>query len=127
MIYPRPSTLSFATAAFLLIALFVSAPYTGGLFKPPWDKVAHFGFFGGITTLLAVGFGRKHILFAFRVAVMFGIADESYQAFLPTRHADWDDLLTDIVAAGCAALLARRFLASPSPELPIAGTDDPEP
>ena len=110
----------------MALSLFVSAPHTGNLLASPWDKVAHLGFFGGITLLLAIGFGRRYILLAFIVAVATGIADESYQAFLPTRHADWGDLLTDIAAAACAALLARHFLAGASPEPPIAGIDDPE-
>lgn len=118
--------LSFAVAVFMVMSLFLSAPSTGGLFTPPWDKLAHLGFFGCITLLLAVGFGRSRIHFALIAAVCVGIADESYQAFLPTRHADWGDLLTDIIAAGCATLVARHFLSHASPELPIAGTHHPE-
>jgi len=127
-VFPPPirSALSFAAAALMALSLFVSAPHTGNLLVPPWDKLAHLGFFGAITLLLAIGFGRRHILMAFIVAVATGIADEAYQASLPTRHADWGDLLADIAAAACAALLARHFLAGASPELPVAGTHDPE-
>ena len=117
----------FAAATLMVVFLFVSAPYTGGLFTPPLDKLAHVGFFGCVTLLLAIGLGKSRIHIAFIAAVCAGIADESYQALLPARHADWGDLLTDIVAAGCAALLAHHFRKSTSPELPIAGTDDPEP
>lgn len=120
------STLSLAVAAFLVLSLFVSAPATGGILMPPWDKLAHLGFFACITLLLAIGFGRRYIFLAFIAAVATGIADESYQAFLPTRHANWGDLLTDIIAAACAALLARHFFSTASPELPVTGIHDPD-
>lgn len=119
MLAPRLTpALSFAAAAVLVLSLFVSAPATGGLLESPWDKLVHFGFFGFVTLLLAIGFGGSRVHFAFILAVLAGIADEFYQAFLPTRHADWQDLLTDVVAAACAALLARHFLAGASPEAP---------
>lgn len=117
--------LSLAAAAVLVLSLFVSAPATGGLLESPWDKLVHFGFFGCVTVLLAIGFGGR-VHFAFVAAVLTGVADESYQAFLPTRHADWGDLLTDVVAAACAALLARRFLAGASAEAAVPGSHTPE-
>lgn len=120
------STLSFAAAAIMVSTLFVSAPATGGLFTPPWDKLVHGGFFACVTLLLAIGFGSDRLHLAFIAAVSVGIADESYQAYLPTRHADWGDLLTDITAAGAAILVARLFLARASPKLPVPGLHDPE-
>lgn len=118
--------LSLAAAAALVLSLFVSAPATGGLLESPWDKLVHFGFFGGVTLLLAIGFGGSRVHFAFIAAVLTGVADESYQAFLPTRHADWGDLLTDVVAAACAALLARHFLAGAPPGAPVPCSHGPE-
>lgn len=120
MLAPRLTpALSLAAAAVLVLSLFVSAPATGGLLESPWDKLVHFGFFGCVTFLLAIGFGGSRVHLAFIAAVLTGAADESYQAFLPTRHADWGDLLTDVVAAACAALLARHFLAGASREAPV--------
>jgi VanZ family protein len=126
MFPPRLPALSVIAAAILVSGLLLSAPYAGGIFTPPWDKLAHFGFFGCITFLLAVGLGRRRIHLAFVAAVAVGIVDESYQAFLPTRHADWADLLTDVIAATCAALLARHVLPAMSPERPVAGSHDPD-
>ena len=120
------SALSLAAAAVLVLSLFVSAPATGGLLESPWDKLVHFGFFGCVTFLLAIGFGRRRVPLAFVAAVLTGLADESYQAFLPTRRADWGDLLTDVVAAACAALLARHFLAGARPAAPVPGSHKPE-
>ena len=53
--------LSFAAASVLVLSLFVSAPATGGLLESPWDKLVHFGFFGCVTFLLAIGFGRRPV------------------------------------------------------------------
>jgi VanZ family protein len=119
--------LSLALAIVLVLSLFGSAPSTGNLIPVPWDKVAHLGFFGGLTLLLAMAFGRGNIHFAFMAAVAVGVADEGYQAYLPTRHAELADLMSDVFAAGCAALLARHVLSHGSPELPVAGAHDPQP
>ena len=118
---------SLALAIVLVLSLFGSAPSTGNLIPTPWDKVAHLGFFGCLTLLLAIAFGRRHVHYAFLVAVAIGMADEGYQALLPTRHAEWGDLLTDVIAATCTALLARRFLPQVLPDLALAGAHDPEP
>lgn len=119
------SGLSLAAASALVLSLFVSAPATGGLLESPWDKLAHFGFFGCVTFLLAIGFGgRVHL--AFIAAVLIGVADESYQAILPTRHANWGDLLTNVFAAACAALLARHLAAGASPATPAPRSRNPE-
>lgn len=123
---PRLQVLSVIAAAILVLALLLSAPHTGGLFAPPWDKLAHFGLFGCITFLLAIGLGRRRVHLAFIATVAIGIIDESYQAFLPTRQADWADLFTDVIAAACAALLVRYILPDLSPELPVAGIHDPD-
>lgn len=123
MLVPRlRATLSFAIAAALVLALFISAPATGGLFAAPWDKVIHLGYFGCMTLLLAIGFGRERVVFAFAAAVLTGALDESYQAFLPGRHADWEDFLTDVAAAACAALIARHYLAGAAPTTPACAT-----
>ncbi len=119
--------LSLAVAMALVLSLFASAPFIGGLLPSPWDKLVHLGFFGCLTLLLAIAFGRRNILFALMAAIAVGMADEGYQALLPARHADWADLLADVIAAACAALLARHFLSPTSPELPVPGAHHPEP
>lgn len=106
------SLLSLALAALLVSSLFASAPSTGGLLTPPWDKVAHLMFFGTIGFLLSFGLGRTRLLLAFVVTVAIGAADETYQAFLPTRHADWGDFTTDLIAALLAMGIARFWLPS---------------
>jgi len=109
-----------------ILYLFVTAPAHGGLFVPPWNKLVHFAFYGGIALLLTYGFGRDRIHVAFILTVATGIADESYQIFLPTRHAAWGDLLTDIVAAACVALAARHVFSRRPAEPPVAAVHDPD-
>lgn len=118
--------LSLAAASALVLSLFASAPSTGGILESPWDKLVHFGFFAFVTLLLAIGFGGRARL-AFIAAVLTGVADESYQAFLPTRHASWGDLVTDVVAAACAALLAHHLLGVATPEATEPGNHRSEP
>lgn len=108
------SLLSLGLAAILVGSLFISAPSTGGLLTPPWDKVAHLAFFGTVGFLLSFGLGRERLLLAFAATVAIGVADETYQAILPTRHADFGDLATDVFAAFLAVGIARAFLPSPA-------------
>ena len=101
------TVVSLLSAAALAGSLFLSAPATGGVFTPPWDKLAHLGFFGTLGLLLCAGFGPRRLVWAFILTIATGAADELYQSFLPTRQADWGDLLTDVIAAALAVWLAR--------------------
>ena len=114
-------------AAALVLTLFVSAPGTGGVSVPPWDKFAHLGFYGAVAVLLTIALGPRRWVIAIAIVCLIGVADESYQSLLPGRHADWGDLAADFFAAGggrdpvraggyCAAL----------PELPLAGHEHPD-
>lgn len=107
----RLRALCLGAAALLAASLFASAPATGGMLLPPWDKLAHFAFYGGLALLLAAGLGRAQLALAFSLTCIVGIADESYQAILPGRHADLVDLLVDFCAAGIAIAAMKRFRA----------------
>lgn len=115
------SLLSLAAVATLVSTLFASAPSTGGLLTPPWDKAAHLAFFGIVGFLLCLGLGRNRLILALLGTIAIGVADESYQAFLPTRHADLADLATDVAAALLAVGIARLLL--PSPGIGAAATN----
>lgn len=93
----------------MVLSLFISAPSTGGILLPPWDKVGHFAFFGAVASLLAIGFGPSRWLLAFVVACLVGVADEAYQLMLPSRHAGLDDLAMDVVAAAIAVFVVCRL------------------
>lgn len=109
----RSRLISIITAALLVISLFISAPSTGGIFVPPWDKLAHLAFYGAIAFLLAMGLGRSHLFSALLLTCLVGIADEAYQAILPGRQADVMDLLTDFIAAVIVTLFVRFATAYP--------------
>lgn len=103
----RLRALCLLVAALLATTLFASAPATGGTIPPPWDKLAHFAFYGSIALLLSTGLGRAHLALAVSLTCLVGIADESYQAILPDRHADPVDLLADFCAAGLVAAAVK--------------------
>jgi VanZ family protein len=107
----RLRALSLLLAALLAATLFATAPAAGGMIVPPWDKLAHFAFYGGIATLLAAGLGRNRLPLAFALTCLVGIADESYQATLPGRQAELADLLVDFAAAATLSLAARAMAA----------------
>jgi VanZ family protein len=106
---PRTRLVCCLLAAALVTTLFVSAPSTGGIILPPWDKLAHFAFYGAVAVLLTVALGPKRWVAALLAVCLIGIADEAYQSLLPTRHADWGDLAADVVAAA-AGVLGTRWL-----------------
>ena len=49
---------------------------------------------------------------ALLLAIAYGITDEVHQHFVPGRHMDPLDLLTDAVGAAAAVWLARLMLGS---------------
>lgn len=108
----RGRLISIITAALLIISLFISAPSTGGMLVPPWDKLGHFAFYGTIAFLLAIGLGHSRLFLALLLTCSIGIADEAYQAILPGRQSDVMDLLTDVAAAMIVILLVRFATAS---------------
>jgi len=96
-------------AIFILLvgALFIGGhqPWSGHLFPPPWDKVAHLCLYGTLTLLLIMGFpNTKRYLLGLAV---FGIgcADEIHQLFVQDRHPGLDDLACDLIGIALAILL----------------------
>jgi VanZ family protein len=77
-----------------------------------WDKVAHFGTFGLITTLLWYGTAGRAPLAVLGAVVAFGALDELHQLFMPGRSAELLDFVADAAAASavCGVLFMRRKL-----------------
>jgi VanZ family protein len=80
----------------------------------------HFAAFGVLALLLLIGLhpiGRTNqgaCLLAVAIATLYGAIDELHQLYVPGRHTDVLDLLTDFVGAATFvvlyfAALARRF------------------
>jgi VanZ family protein len=98
-------------ASAMLFVIFTFAPALGTLTVPPWDKLAHAGYFGGVAALLLVGLGVERGLLALAFTSLAGVADEIHQMSVPGRHADVLDWLTDTAAAAVVIVLVRMIAA----------------
>ncbi len=88
----------------MAITLFVGAEEAGKahLFPAPWDKVAHFCYYGTMAILLVHGLGRRWWLIPLVVVPTIGALDEWHQFYVPGRDSsvyDWGaDALGTVVA-----------------------------
>lgn len=73
-------------------------PEAAGLIPAPWDKLAHFLVFGGLTWVLLRGLGRRRWWLVLGVVAGFAGYDELRQFTLPGRHPGLDDLAADMIA-----------------------------
>lgn len=107
----RLRLLDLLLVAILVFLLFYlgAKPGAGQLFPEPWDKLAHFLFYGGIAGMLRLGLGPRSTWIAIVIAIAIGAADELHQRNLPGRTADWGDFFTDVVAALIAVALLNRW------------------
>ena len=114
------SVLAVAVSCALVIALFGlgSKPVSVGLFPAPWDKLAHYLFYGGLAGTFwvalrgAPGWAAPG---AFLLAVAVGIADEWVQFYTPGRDASLGDLAADALGALTAVVVltsTRRRLTT---------------
>jgi VanZ family protein len=104
----RAAALVWASA--MLFVIFTFAPALGNIAMPPWDKLAHAGYFGGVAALLLIGLTAERAMLAFLLTSLAGMADEIHQMSVPGRQADVMDWLTD-TAAAALAILMMRYLA----------------
>jgi VanZ family protein len=104
-----------ALAAVLVFQLFYlgAQPSAVGLFKPPWDAVAHFAFYSTLTALLWTATAGRMPLAVLAAVLAIGGLDELRQASLPGRVVDAADFLVNVGAATltCAAMLLLGALA----------------
>lgn len=94
----------------LMAALFAVGSQLGaaGMFRAPWDKFAHLGYFMAMTLLLLKALpGRAWLCVG--IALLVGAADELYQMRLPGRESGVDDWLADAAGAALALLLYRAI------------------
>jgi len=102
--------LAAAAAVVLAVGLFWggSQPVAVGLFKPPWDVLAHVSVFTviGVTSGLACGKrGWRLLMCCVLGALAVGAMDELNQLRLPGRSADWNDLAADVTGGLLGAFL----------------------
>ena len=98
----------------LVAALFIAGhqPWSGHLFPPPWDKVAHLLFYGTLTLLLAKAFPNTRLYLLGLAVFAIGCADEIHQRFVQDRHPGLDDLMFDLIGIAVAVLVfkAARYM-----------------
>lgn len=87
---------------------------------PHVDKVAHFGVYGLLATLLCrLKPGWRGAVLGLTGAAVFGASDEWHQTYVPGREADLGDWITDTLGAAVAVGLYsgveryRRLLEAP--------------
>lgn len=106
---------------FLLLLLmavtcgFAFAPHAPELHVDNGDKIQHILAFGSLAgcALLSAGSGQAAWLRVLAAMLAFGVFIEAVQAFLPTRSADWRDVVADAMGAGAgilAVMALRRAL-----------------
>ena len=99
-------------AAFLLaVTLFVGAEAVAKvpLFPPPFDKVAHFAYYGTIAVLLAHGVGRHWLIVPLILVPVIGAADEWHQLYVVGRTASFWDWMADEIGTVFAVFLYWRW------------------
>ncbi|UXP33257.1 VanZ family protein [Reichenbachiella agarivorans] len=80
---------------------------------PHFDKVIHFTLFfiWAFLATLAIGNGRatnRHFLLVFVAVVVFAVMTEWLQLYVPSRTADWNDILAD-ATGGLLGLVLTKF------------------
>ncbi len=73
-----------------------------------WDKLNHTASFAALAFAAWLGFPGNRAKAALVLAglLAFGASIEIAQSFIPSRSAEWGDLLADAIGIACGALLA---------------------
>ena len=84
-------------AVFMAVTLFVGAEAVAKvpLFPPPFDKAAHFAFYGMMAALLAHGLGLRWLIVPLILVPVIGVADEWHQFYVPGRDSSFWDWMAD--------------------------------
>lgn len=101
-------------AAVLLLVVFLAnlfyhgqQSYAVGLFRAPWDKLAHLTMFFGTSVLLWVIFAARNGRAIVLSVALIGLLDEFAQSFNPGRWVDLSDWIVDVSASVLAVLCLR--------------------
>lgn len=75
-----------------------------------FDKVAHFGVFGLLASLVVrTGFAPRRAWIAVVLVSLFGFTDEWHQSFTPGRSVEFADWVADTLGAALAVTLYVRW------------------
>lgn len=101
-----------AAAALITVSHFAfgATPKAVNFVPPPWDLLLHALLYGTIAFLANIGTGGSRPLLVFFVVCLLGAADETIQLFEPGRHANWTDLLADMLGALAGAFSSRALM-----------------
>ena len=93
--------------------LFLGAEEAGKahLFTAPWDKLAHFFYYGAIAVLLSHGFGRRWLWLPLVLVPLIGALDEWHQLYVPGRDTSVFDWLADAAGTIMAVYIYSRGIA----------------
>ncbi len=100
-----------AAAFFMAVTLFVGAETVSQapLFPPPFDKAAHFTYYGIMAGLLAHGLGLRFLIVPLILVPVIGAADEWHQSFIVGRDASFWDWMADEIGVVFATYLYFRW------------------
>ena len=88
-------------ALFMVVALFAGAEIVVDvpLFPAPFDKVAHFTYYGIMAVLLLHAFGSRWLWVPLLLMLLVGVADEWNQASIAGRDSSAWDWVADGIGA----------------------------
>ena len=97
----------------MAVTLFVGAEEAGKahLFTEPWDKVAHFVYYGTMAVLLGHGAGRRWLWLPLILVPLIGALDEWHQFYVPDRDASVFDWMADALGTVVAVYVYYRWIA----------------
>ena len=100
-----------AAAIFMAIILFAGAKTAAEvpLFPPPWDKLAHFTYYGIMAGLLTHGLGARWWIVPLLLVPLTGGLDEWHQSTVPGRDASVWDWVADVAGAMAATVAYRKW------------------
>lgn len=114
-----------AVGAWMAVIFFLSSRSRLPLLPTGWaealqDVVGHFAAYGVLAGLLAwalSGSGAVHAgRCSFALALLYALSDEFHQSFVPGRHPDVLDILTDAAGAACMLLLLKYLSRRRQPQ-----------
>lgn len=94
---------------FCLVTYLALAPAPPQAADFGWDKLNHAAAFGVMGFAASLGFGRSAL--AALALLLYGALIEAVQGFIPTRSAEWADLLADGAGIALGVLLASAARA----------------
>lgn len=100
-----------AVAFFMAATLFLGAEEAGKthLFPAPWDKLAHFLYYGTMAVLLSHGIGRRWFWLPLVLVPLVAALDEWHQLYTPGRDASVFDWLADGLGTVVAVFVYWRI------------------